>query len=151
MKGLDVYQHFNLGFVAIKSGFSWPAFFFGWMWAFFKGLWGSGFAYLGIMGVLAYLEVIFQQEESKLGVFFILLFQLGVLLWFGIKGNEFIANRLIKRDYQPVGRCTAASPEEAVDKTMDAAENPRGQTVTYHATSPGHPYGMLPGAEGAWR
>ena len=28
-KDFDVYEHFNLGFVAVKSGFSWPAFFCG--------------------------------------------------------------------------------------------------------------------------
>ena len=42
MKTFQVYKHPIAGIEAIKVGFSFPAFFFGWIWMFIKKLWGYG-------------------------------------------------------------------------------------------------------------
>ena len=39
MKTFKVYEHEIYGYEAVKQGFSWPALFFGFIWALVKKLW----------------------------------------------------------------------------------------------------------------
>ena len=46
MKTFQIYKHPISDIEAIKVGFSFPAFFFGWIWMFLKKLWVLGCIYL---------------------------------------------------------------------------------------------------------
>ncbi|MDG2228743.1 MAG: DUF2628 domain-containing protein, partial [Gammaproteobacteria bacterium] len=46
MKTFQIYKHPIAGIEAIKVGFCFPAFFFGWIWMFLKKLWALGCIYL---------------------------------------------------------------------------------------------------------
>ena len=114
MKTFDVYKHPTQGHEAVKRGFSWPAFFFTWIWAFIKKLWGMGLAFIGIMLVLVIIETEFEQEGSEGGVLIMLLLELGVFIWFGVKGNEWRNKNLKKRGYEHIQTLEAETPDAAI-------------------------------------
>ncbi|EIC23048.1 DUF2628 domain-containing protein [Thiorhodovibrio frisius] len=114
MKTFDVYKHPTRGHEAVKRGFCWPAFFFSWIWAFIKKLWGMGFAFIGIMLVLVTIETAFEQGGSDGGVGVMLLLELGVFFWFGSKGNDWRNNNLRKRGYDHVQTIEAETPDAAI-------------------------------------
>ena len=114
MKTFDVYKHPTRGYEVVKTGFSWPAFFFSWIWAFIKKLWGYGFAVLGILIVLALIEGGFELEGSEGGVWVMILIQLGVLIWFGQMGNKWRNSNLKKRGYEHIQTLQAETSDAAI-------------------------------------
>lgn len=46
--GFDIYSHSGGEVEAVKRGFSWPAFFFSWIWASSKKLWNVAFVLMGL-------------------------------------------------------------------------------------------------------
>ncbi|MCY4487204.1 MAG: DUF2628 domain-containing protein [Deltaproteobacteria bacterium] len=42
MKKFSILRHATSGYEVVKNGWSWPAFFFTWIWAFVKKLWLIG-------------------------------------------------------------------------------------------------------------
>ena len=114
MKTFYVYKHPTHGYEAVKQGFSWPAFFFNWLWAFIKKLWGIGFGFLGVMFILVFLETIFEEEGSAGGKLLMLLLQIGVFGGFGIKGNKWRRSSLQKRGFQQVKLVEAETPDAAI-------------------------------------
>jgi hypothetical protein len=79
--------------VAVKQGWSWPAFFLTWIWAFTKSL-----VVPGIVGLL------FTWPPA--------LIITGIV--FGLKGNNWWEGQLIKSGYSAVGTVQARNPAEAV-------------------------------------
>ena len=51
MKQFNLYSHPVLGVQAVKLGFSWPAFFFTWIWAFVCKLWLRGAIMLVVLSL----------------------------------------------------------------------------------------------------
>ena len=114
MKTFDVYKHPTQGYEVVKMGFSWPAFFFTWLWAFIKKLWGYGLAALGLLFVFVIIEAEFQLEGSRGGVLVMSLFQLGVLIWFGQMGNKWRTSNLKKRGYEHIQTLQAETSDAAI-------------------------------------
>ena len=48
MKRFEIFSHPVLGFEVIKSGFSWPGFFFTWIWLLICRMWGHAIAVAAI-------------------------------------------------------------------------------------------------------
>jgi hypothetical protein len=74
---------------AVKQGWSWPAFFFGVFWAFKKGLWQIGVAFLAVLLI----ESIYNLWELA-----------GLINWtfpflFGALGNRWRENKLRRRGF----------------------------------------------------
>jgi len=114
MKTFDVYRHPTQGYEAVKSGFSWPAFFFTWIWAFIKGLWGVGLGFIGIMFVFVMIEtIILRQAGSVSGALFMFL-EFLVFILFGVVGNEWRSNNLKGRGYEHIRTLEAETPDEAI-------------------------------------
>ena len=97
---------------AVKQGWSWPAFFFGWVWALVKKIWplgigiGVGFFALGfIMGLAG---------AGQAGFAVIDLAGLVVAVTLGINGNRWREGNLVNRGYELKETVTAANPEGAV-------------------------------------
>ena len=90
MKTYEVFEKYGQT-VAVKQGFSWPAFFFWWIWPFTKGL--------ILPGIIA----------------IVLFFCWPVLvIIYGMKGNKWWANRLVKNGFVLVGTVQARNQTEAV-------------------------------------
>jgi hypothetical protein len=114
MKTFDVYKHPTLGYQAVKQGFGWPALFFSVIWAFVKNMWGLGFAFLGVIIALAFVEKVLEQAGSKGGVLVMILAQLAFYIIVGVKGNDWRRSNLQKRGFEKLCTIRAETPEAAI-------------------------------------
>ncbi len=124
MKRFDVYVHPNHGLQAVKLGFSWPACFFTFLWAFFKQMWGVAFGILGVFLVLSLLEALFNHEGRAVGSFLIFTSQLAAFVIIGWKGNEWRRRNLERRGFRRFTHVYADTPDQAIDAA--AHESPPG-------------------------
>ena len=76
MKQYAVFQHPTSGYEAVKNGWSWPAFFFTWIWAFVKRLW--------LVGLIVFLFGILASSIPEAW----LVGELIISIVMGVKGNE---------------------------------------------------------------
>ena len=116
MKTFDLYHHPMRGYEAVKQGFSWPGFFFTWLWAFIKGL--------PIQGVILFVVIfglqVLSYTEHGPGPIpgLTALATLGVCIVIGIKGNEWRRNSLAKRGFQLIDTVQAETPDAALTRAV---------------------------------
>jgi hypothetical protein len=96
--------------VAVKRGFSWPAFFFNWIWAFTCGLWVEGVSIVLIGFALEYLEYTVLANH----LIFYFLFAIGFGIVIGVKGNFWRSRKLERDGYSFEGLITANSKASAL-------------------------------------
>ena len=118
MKTFRVFRHSTLGFEAVKVGYSWPGCFFTCIWAFIKKLWGYGLGLLGIIVFLTIIDGVFENEKSNIAKFVAFLFQIGLYIFVGFKGNEWRENNLRKRGFELVETIQAENPDAAIGKVV---------------------------------
>ena len=96
--------------IAVKRGFSWPAFFFSWIWAFSRGLWLEGIliSLVGIMIGLA--EITLLAPYPILSI----LAALAVSFYVGIKGNYWRSRRFEHGGFNYQGLISARSGKFAL-------------------------------------
>ena len=98
MRTFDIYSHPSFGVDVVKQGFSWPAFFFGWIWALTKDL---SFPVAGLLaGSIFFLgfQMWFEQNHPLVSL------QFGVggiafQVWVGRNGNDWRRRNLRKNNY----------------------------------------------------
>jgi hypothetical protein len=128
---------------AVKRGWSWPAFFFSWIWAFTKGLIAIG---AGVIVYLIILGVIFSSDRDTgdaLGTIVVALLACNV--WLGAKGNKFVEDNLTKKGFKFAGTVNAATAKGAVASFLSShseeyrsqrkAEEDFKQSQSYNAPS----------------
>ncbi|HEY7617571.1 MAG TPA: hypothetical protein VH744_12260 [Terriglobales bacterium] len=115
MKTFVLYHHPQLGYEAVKQGFSWPGFWFTWIWAFVKKLPGIGAVLL--MAVILFPVLMETREPAlvALGAMGILV----VVLVVGLGGTTWRENKLIKRGYQLVATLQAEDPGVAIASMIE--------------------------------
>lgn len=113
MKHYKIYKHPSESIEAIKQGWSWPAFFFGFIWAMIKKMWGIGvgvligwFALGVIIGLISLGDTIANPLINVVGFI--------VSIIFGINGNLWREKNLTTRGFEQVNTITAANPEGAI-------------------------------------
>lgn len=106
--------------IAIKRGFSWPAFLFGYIWAFVKRLWGFGFLILGVAAGLAFVEAVHEAGPARgdpAGLLLILAGRIAFAVWVGFVGNDRRRQWALEKGYVLVQSEVAASgPREAIER-----------------------------------
>jgi hypothetical protein len=90
---------------AVKHGFSWPGFFFIWIWAFSCGLWLEGSFILLADAVILFLKLTLLVNHPVLCALFSLVLQIIV----GIRGNFWRSRKLESAGYSFEGLITASS------------------------------------------
>lgn len=107
---MKTYKVFDRGGqkIAIKQGWSWPAFFLGWIWAFAKKLFLAGT--IGLLAVIipAVALTIADKKGDKKGSAAVLV---GIV--FALKGNKWWGDNLVKNGYTLLGTVQAKNPVEA--------------------------------------
>lgn len=124
MKTFRVYQHPSGGMEAVKEGFSWPGFFFGWIWAFVKGLPGYGVGLLALVAISVGVSVV----SEVLGI----IFALAGYVWAGLEGNEWRVQKLDARGYRIVNEVEAETPDGATARALTAVR----KTSPVHRQAP---------------
>lgn len=114
MKSYKVYKHPVNGYEAVKQGFSWPGFFLGFIWAFFKRLWLVSSVLL-IVTVISY-----PYDVYPLGLKAVLeLFQIGMGMYVGKNGNQWRVQSLKARGYRFQREVMAMTPDGAIGATAE--------------------------------
>jgi hypothetical protein len=122
LKPFNVYKHPIHGFDAVKVGFSWPAFSFGFFWMFTKKLWT-----LGVLWVVLYIvaEMLLSAPVAvssglTQGILFAISLVVYLALWLvpAYKGNEWLERHLIRRGYQKVRSMQTHTVDSAIAEAI---------------------------------
>lgn len=96
--------------VAVKQGWSWPAFFFHGFWAFTKGLYLAGI--IGLLAVLIPAVALTMADKPGNPALLIV----GII--FGIKGNKWWESHLLKNGFSDRGQVKAQNPADAISQIV---------------------------------
>src|SRR5437773_765448 len=107
-----IYAHPAQGTKAVKRGFSWPAFFFTWVWAFFKRMWLAG----GVLLLLSTGLTLLSLELVQVAPVFFACLGLVFQLILGLNGNSWLVKALEYRGFGYLCSITAKSPTDALAK-----------------------------------
>jgi len=102
----EIFSKPSAPLVAVKRGFSWPGFFFEWIWAFARGLW--------LEGSLLFLATIGLKFVSAHSPGLTVALSLIVGLFVGFRGNSWRSEKLERQGYRFLGIVPAASPAAAL-------------------------------------
>lgn len=112
MKEYKIFAQPQGKYEAVKQGWSWPAFFFGFFWAMFKKLWAIGFGVLFAFFVLGFVIGVSGAESG--GDALINICSLVAAIIFGINGNKWRESHLPTRGYDFEDTVSATNPEGAI-------------------------------------
>ena len=96
---------------AVKNGFSFPGFFFNWIWALIKGMVGLGIGLLILPMIAGFMLGLFLGE---IGVALSWMMNIGICIYCGVKGNELVGSSLLSKGFQLKDTVTSGSPEQAL-------------------------------------
>lgn len=120
-----IYHHQIHGYVAVKIGWSVPAFFFNPIWLIFKGLWRQLFFVLAIFIIAGIvLNAASGDDSSSASVATAITNFLGEVLGFSAalfiahEGNRWLADKLVRRGFVHVATQAARNRNEAINLAM---------------------------------
>ncbi|MEN8133173.1 MAG: DUF2628 domain-containing protein [Pseudomonadota bacterium] len=117
----NVYKHPILGYEPIKQGFSWPGFFFTWVWAFVKKIWVIGVVLL--IAVLIANNIGFALTDVGVGGAFIGLFlTLIPMISAGMLGNDWRKDSMRRRGYNLECSVMAETSDGALAEAIKPVE-----------------------------
>jgi len=115
MKSFKIYKDPTDTFEAVKDGWSWPAFFFTWIWAYSKGLYLLCLGTILIAYVLPFFWAITTGDVAEYNALkFIIIFL--VVLGLGANGNELYGEKLKRKGFRLVGEQNANNRVDAIEK-----------------------------------
>ena len=116
MKTFKVYKHPSEGYSAVKVGISFPAFFFEWIWMFYKGLIEYGFIFLFLTILYANksagIDVPYEAYTNQQILYEILGF--GAMFFALFNGNEWVSKKYEKEGYKLVKSIQADNKKAAI-------------------------------------
>lgn len=142
------FRHSLIGFSAVKEGFSWPGFFFLWIWAFLKKRWSRGvllltihwggvlliaalgwaidFRWAWVLAGISYSPLAIWPPFSVFGAI-----GLGLGLFAGFQGNKWIEEHLGLSGYEYLGFTRAVNQEAAIARAAtESLEQDGGDAET---------------------
>lgn len=109
MKQYNIYENHEGQKEAVKQGWSWPGFFFSWIWCFVKKLNGYG---AGILVVMIVLNILSGSNDEMAIV--VACIGIGVAIWMGFSGNKLWEDNLKKLGWEKKNTINAATPDGAI-------------------------------------
>lgn len=96
------FEHPRRGVVRVKQGFSWPAFFFGSLWAANHGLWLPTFGVMLVLdAALWFLAGWAEAQRLPLLALASLVASVAYAVFRGRRGNQWLRHGLLRKGYQP--------------------------------------------------
>lgn len=112
MKQYKLYKHPSGVTEAVKQGWSWPSFFFSFIWAMVKKMWGLG---VGVLIGLLVLGIIIAAAGGGSGADALAdVVAIIASIIFGVNGNSWREKNLASRGFEQVDIVTAVNPESAI-------------------------------------
>ena len=133
MRIFKIFVNSKQRYRAIASGWSWPAFFFGSFWSIFSGIWLIAIVMLPVELIEAVISNSGNNQPGSddpvtivLGIIF-----LSIRVWFGIKGNKWREDKLLRNSFSLSGSVSAEDAKSALvlfgfSKNGVANESPHG-------------------------
>lgn len=121
MKHYKVFKHPSGLTEAVKQGWSWPAFFFGALWALVKGMWGVA---VGVFVASLALGLFLGSLGGNEGDGLVNILSIIINLIFGASGNSWLESKLVSRGYKQVDTVTASNSEGAVAAYLNNKSQP---------------------------
>jgi len=112
MRVYQIFKHPERGVQAVKRGYSWPAFFFTWIWALTRRLWLAG----GLLFLCSIFLGIFNRALGMRSWEFSLAVDIVLSLFVGARANLWRSNALENRGYRHLGAMNARGPQDALAK-----------------------------------
>jgi hypothetical protein len=109
MQNYNIYKNSVGIYEAVKGGWSWPGFFFTWIWCFVKKINSIGVGLLIYYMITWFIPI----GEMDILLFFI---SLGINIWLGSSGNKMRKTNLIKRGFQFQGSVISSNPDAAISE-----------------------------------
>src|SRR6266478_7831257 len=110
MRVYQIFKHPEKGAQAVKRGFSWPGFFFSWIWALTRRLWLAG----GLLFLCSFALGVFGQAMGSGNWPFSGALDIIFLLVVGTRANYWRCNALENRGYRHLGAINARDPQDAL-------------------------------------
>ncbi len=110
LREFEIFSKPSLPSVAVKRGFSWPGFFFTWIWAFTRGLWVQGIILFAIGIAFGF----FKRAVFASDPLLYLLPALILMVTVGMRGNAWRSRKLEQDGYDFAGLVEARSGASAV-------------------------------------
>lgn len=107
-----IFQHPNGSVDAVKQGWSWPAFFFSFIWAVFKKMYLTGAALFLFSIIIS--TIVAHMRLGIQGEMLLNMITIVISIIFGQKGNEWREALLYKKGYDDKGLVEANSPQAAL-------------------------------------
>lgn len=130
MRSYKIYQNTQGHIFAVKQGWSWPGFFFTWIWCFIKGLNKIGI-WLIIIYIIAW---IFNSSEVDISNLFPFI-GLGVHIWLGADGNRLREQRLKEKGFNFVEENHGVTPEDSIARYKKGINLRNPSQPSYNGTS----------------
>ncbi len=120
----EIYSKPSFPNVAVKRGFSWPGFFFSWIWALSRGLWMPAALIVGFGVLLITLQSVFSSVIPVTFDFSGLI----IMVIVGLRGNNWRCRKLERDGYEFTGLVEARSPASAVAAHALGKKSETGKT-----------------------
>jgi len=111
MRQYKIFAHPSGLVETVKQGWSWPGFFFTWIWALIKSLWSVGLIAFGVQLLVSYDPAL----SSIVG--------LVVMIVFGANGNDWREKDLVSKGYVVKGIQMAGNSSEAIAGHLNSARS----------------------------
>jgi hypothetical protein len=111
-----IFKHSEKGFRAVKRGFSWPGFFFTWIWALSRQLWLEAGLLMLFSGAIAALVLELDLGTGSANRYYSLAVALFYMGFIGFKGNSWRSRNLEARGFLLLGAIKARDPQDAQAK-----------------------------------
>ena len=120
MKQYKIFRHPSGSTEAVKQGWSWPAFFFSWIWAMVKRMW--------VVGILAFVPLVLVNAAARdtNAEPLVTIVNIVLAIVFAVNGNSWREKNLLSRGYEWTDTVSASNPEGATAvflKSLRAAAN----------------------------
>jgi Protein of unknown function (DUF2628) len=118
MKTYKIFVNHQGSSEAVKQGWSWPGFFFNFIWALIKRMWVLGVTLMILSFVLGFFEGTTEvssgkEAASRISAFTSVL-NLVIAVIFGVNGNKWREKNLLSRGYKYQYTVDARNPEAAI-------------------------------------
>lgn len=114
MKQFKLYANPQESYEAVKQGWSWPAFFFVWIWALVKKMWVLGFCVFGVFIAIRVIGTTICADLKQEINTITFIGSLVLSIVFGINGNKWRETNLTHRGFDFKEAVTAANVEGAI-------------------------------------
>ena len=127
MKQYKLFKHPSGTIEAVKQGWSWPGFFFSFIWAMIKKMWGLGVGLL--IGCIVLGLIVGAAGGGSGGDALTNIIAIIINIILGVNGNSWREKNLASRGFEQVDTVTAANPEGAIALHLKGTTaNPAVQT-----------------------